>query len=63
MNNLGNLGNRTVSMVNRYRDGAIPAGAADNPAAGPLRLARSDAAARIDQSLADFDFRRAAEAV
>lgn len=62
-NNLGNLVNRTVSMVNRYRGGFIPAGAVDNPAADMLRLARSDAAARIDQSLADFDFRRAVEAV
>ncbi len=62
-NNLGNLVNRTVSMVNRYRDGLIPDCAVNNPTAGMLRLARSDAAARIDQSLADFDFRRAVEAV
>jgi methionyl-tRNA synthetase len=62
-NNLGNLVNRTVSMVKRYRDGFIPDGSVENPAADMLRLARSDAAARIDQSLADFDFRRAVEAV
>lgn len=53
-NNLGNLVNRTVSMVNRYRDGVIPAGAADNPAAGALCLARSAAAATIDTTCRDI---------
>jgi methionyl-tRNA synthetase len=45
VNNIGNLVNRTVSMVQRYRQGVIPGFAAN------------------DRALADFDFRRAAEAV
>lgn len=62
-NNLGNLINRTVSMVTRYREGVIPPGVADNPAAGALRLARSEAAGTIDEALTEFDFRRAVGAV
>lgn len=62
-NNIGNLVNRTVSMPQRYRHGAIPDLAADHPAADALRAARSEAAPAIDRALADFDFRRAAETV
>lgn len=62
-NNIGNLVNRTVSMVQRYRQSTIPGLAADNPAADDLRAARSEAAPAIDRALAEFDFRRAAEAV
>ncbi len=62
-NNVGNLVNRTVSMVQRYRHGVIPGLAADHPAADDLRAARFDAAPAIDWALAEFGFRRAAEAV
>lgn len=62
-NNIGNLVNRSVSMVHRYRDGVIPAVADDNPAAANLRRARAGAAEQIDDALAAFDFRRAVEAV
>ncbi|HEX3792095.1 MAG TPA: methionine--tRNA ligase [Pseudonocardiaceae bacterium] len=62
-NNIGNLVNRTVSMVGRYRAGRIPLPALDNPAATALRAARARAAGDIDRALAEFDFRRAAEAV
>ncbi|MGH3819473.1 MAG: class I tRNA ligase family protein [Pseudonocardiaceae bacterium] len=62
-NNLGNLANRTVSMVQRYRQGVIPDLPANNPAAADLRTARSEAGPAIDRALAKFDFRRAAEAV
>lgn len=62
-NNVGNLVNRAVSMVRKYRDGRVPEVAADNPAAAALRAARSEAAGAIDTALAAFDFRRAAEAV
>jgi methionyl-tRNA synthetase len=62
-NNIGNLVNRTVSMVQRYRQGVIPSLLADNAAAADLRAARSEAGPAIDRALADFDFRRAAEAV
>ncbi|CAO5230780.1 methionine--tRNA ligase [Frankia sp. AgKG'84/4] len=62
-NNIGNLVNRTVSMVRRYRDGEIPALAADNPAAAALRAVREQAAATIDAMVTTFDFRRAAEVI
>ncbi|MCM3922672.1 methionine--tRNA ligase [Frankia sp. AiPs1] len=62
-NNIGNLVNRTVSMVKRYRDGVIPPVAADNAGAAALRAAREQAPATIDAAFTAFDFRRAAEAV
>ncbi|MGH8901754.1 MAG: methionine--tRNA ligase [Egibacteraceae bacterium] len=62
-NNIGNLVNRAVSMVKRYREGIIPAVATDNPAAADLRAARADAAGHIAHALEEFDFRRAVEAI
>ncbi|RCV50633.1 methionine--tRNA ligase [Marinitenerispora sediminis] len=62
-NNIGNLVNRTVSMVNKYRGGAVPPLPEHNDAAADLRAARAGAAARIDEAMAAFDFRRAAEVV
>jgi methionyl-tRNA synthetase len=62
-NNLGNLVNRTASMVHRYRAGIVPSGGDDSPEALALREARDDAGATIGDALADFDFRRAVEAV
>ncbi|MCM3883725.1 methionine--tRNA ligase [Frankia sp. R82] len=62
-NNIGNLVNRTVSMVRRYRDGVIPPVAADNPDAAALRRARADAPAAIDAAFTAFDYRRAAETI
>jgi methionyl-tRNA synthetase len=60
-NNLGNLVNRTVSMVRKYRGGVVPVGSADDASA--LRAARASAAATIDDALRDFDFRRAVAAI
>ncbi|MFZ4516381.1 MAG: methionine--tRNA ligase [Acidimicrobiia bacterium] len=62
-NNLGNLVNRTVSMVNRYRDGAVPALASENAAAGELRAARDNALAAMTVAMDAYDFRRAAQVV
>jgi methionyl-tRNA synthetase len=61
-NNLGNLVNRTVSLVHRYRGGVVPAPSSD-PEAAALRRTRATAAATIDAALAGFDFRRAVDAV
>jgi methionyl-tRNA synthetase len=67
-NNIGNLVNRTVSMVHRYRGGvvptiSVPTAAAKNPASAALHTALDEAGTNIDQALASFDFRRAVEAV
>jgi len=62
-NNLGNLVNRTASMVHRYRGGVVPSGGDDNGEARALRHARAVAGSTIGEALADFDFRRAVEAV
>ena len=62
-NNIGNLVNRTVSMVQRYRQGIVPDPARENPAATALRAARDVATEQIDAALAQFDFRRATEAI
>ncbi|HKE51117.1 MAG TPA: methionine--tRNA ligase [Actinomycetes bacterium] len=63
-NGLGNLVNRTVSMIHRYRDGVVPA-APGTPLTGAEALTRSvaEAPARVDAALADFDFRAASSAV
>jgi methionyl-tRNA synthetase len=62
-NNIGNLVNRSVSMVTRYRNGVVPPPATANESAAALRKVRATAAAAIDAALAEFDFRRAVEAV
>lgn len=62
-NNIGNLVNRTVSMVHRYRDGTIPALADANPPAADLRACRARTAEGIDDALQSFDFRHAVEAI
>jgi methionyl-tRNA synthetase len=56
----GNLVNRVVTMVHRYRAGRLPTGA-DGDA--DLARAREQARAQVDAALADADFRRACAAV
>ncbi|HEX3733327.1 MAG TPA: methionine--tRNA ligase [Mycobacteriales bacterium] len=62
-NNIGNLVNRTLSMVRRYRAGTVPPAAGDHPAAAQLRAVREAATGEIDRALAGFDFRQAAEVI
>ena len=62
-NNLGNLVNRTVSMVGRYRYGAVPTPPEECAAATALTAARREAPAAIATAIDTFDFRRAADAV
>jgi methionyl-tRNA synthetase len=56
---VGNLVHRTVTMIHRYRGGAVPRTSAG---AGALGLACARARAAIGEALGDFDFRRATSA-
>ena len=62
-NKIGNLVNRTVSMIRRYREGRIPTARPSGPEVAALRRSRADAPGAIAAAFADFDFRRATEAV
>ncbi|GAA1630289.1 methionine--tRNA ligase [Catellatospora bangladeshensis] len=59
----GNLVNRVVTMVHRYRAGLVPADAVPVPEAKELVEAVAEAPWTIAAGLDDFDFRRAAAAV
>jgi methionyl-tRNA synthetase len=61
-NGLGNLVNRTVSMVHRYRDGTVPPLPDPLPEL-PLTSAITAAPAAVDAAMARFDFRAATAAV
>ena len=61
---LGNLVNRVVSMIHRYRDGRVPP-ATSGAAAGTEELLRvwDTAPCEVAEYLTEFDFRRAAAAL
>jgi methionyl-tRNA synthetase len=62
-NGFGNLVNRVVSMIHRYRDGHVPAASASAPDATALEAAIRNAPGLIAGALEDIDFRCATEAV
>jgi methionyl-tRNA synthetase len=62
-NGLGNLVNRVVSLVHRYRDGQAPGGLPAPADAHRLVAAGRRAPGLVDQALAAGDFRRATGAV
>ena len=62
-NGLGNLVNRVVAMVGRYRAGRIPVAAAVPPGGQDLDAAIRQAGDRVGAALAGFDFRQATAAV
>jgi len=74
-NGIGNLVNRVVAMIHRYRDGQVPPGpvpsgrAVPPPGpvpsggAGPLQRACREAPGLVDSALAARDFRRATSAL
>jgi len=59
-NGFGNLVNRVVSMIHRYRGGRVPVTPAGAPDATALDAAVRNAPGLIAGALEDFDFRRAA---
>lgn len=59
---LGNLVHRIVTMVHRYRGGVAPSLGTDRFAVATLLDVCRQAPGRIDTALADYDFRRAADA-
>jgi methionyl-tRNA synthetase len=60
-NGFGNLVNRVVSMIGRYRDGRVPAGSGV-PGGVELEAACRQADDAIGAALAEFDFRQATAA-
>lgn len=61
-NGVGNLVNRTVSMIHKYRDGVVPPLPAEIPP-GHLMDSIMSAPGAVDAALAQFDFRQATAAV
>ena len=59
---LGNLVNRTLTLVHKYRDGRVSL-APDSGEAARLANACATLAGRVDRALDDFDFRSATDAL
>ncbi|KAB2349729.1 methionine--tRNA ligase [Actinomadura rudentiformis] len=62
-NGLGNLVNRVITMIHRYRNGQVPTGTQQAHGSNELEEAIRQAPGLIDASLTAFDFRRATTAV
>ncbi|MBK3576521.1 methionine--tRNA ligase [Streptomyces sp. MBT65] len=60
---LGNLVNRVVTMVHRYRQGHVPLPRAEALATEPLIAACRRVLGEVDAALSSFDLRKAASAV
>jgi methionyl-tRNA synthetase len=60
---LGNLVNRVVAMIGRYRDGRVPGAGPVPPGGEELAAAIGQAGDRIGAALGEFDFRQATAAV
>lgn len=60
-NDVGNLINRSVSMLQKYRNGVVPTLATDRPS--PLREIAITVPQRVDAAFDAFDFRTALDAI
>ena len=58
-NDLGNLLNRTVSMIGRYRDGVLPAAGADTDPEKALKAAATEAWEKVELGLDAWNFSEA----
>ncbi|MCG3178994.1 MAG: Methionine--tRNA ligase [Phycisphaerae bacterium] len=61
-NNVGNLLSRTVNMITRYFDGAIPAPAAGGPGEAAVRAEADALAGRLAEAMDALQFHKAVEA-
>ncbi len=62
-NDLGNLLNRTISMIRSYRGGRVPSGATTNEADAELRARAEGLAGRVHQAMVAYQFQHATAAV
>ncbi len=62
-NDLGNLLHRTLTMIEKYSGGAVPAPAEADASAQALRALAAETVAEVDSQIADVQFSRALEAV
>jgi methionyl-tRNA synthetase len=62
-NGIGNLVNRVVTLIHRYRDGRVPVATTSAPDAEVLTWAIRNAPGQVAEALKGFDLRRATEAV
>jgi methionyl-tRNA synthetase len=62
-NGLGNLASRGTAMVNRYRDGVLPAATANGSAEQLIHAALASAATKADEAFVVLDFSTGIEAV
>ncbi len=62
-NDLGNLLNRTVSMINRYRGGEVPSPTGEEASDAELRVMASALFDQVDHALSALEFVAAADAI
>ncbi|HEV3309577.1 MAG TPA: methionine--tRNA ligase [Chloroflexota bacterium] len=62
-NDLGNLLNRSISMIRRYRAGVISSHAANSHTKGDLEIAASKLVMVVREAMVEFDFQGALSAV
>ena len=62
-NDFGNLASRVLNMINRYRDGRVPAGHEDGDREREIRAVAEALAARMEENLKVLRFQKAIEDV
>jgi methionyl-tRNA synthetase len=62
-NDLGNLLNRTVAMIDRYRDGVLPVAHASTDLERDLQAVARDTVAKVEEAMDDMQFSNALTAI